>query len=185
MKVLMVVDAQRDFMPGGSLAVPNGDQIVSFINQIKSRYDLVVWTKDWHPKDHCSFKENGGIWPVHCVKENIGSHLHRDLKVSSGDIVVTKGQRTAFDSYSAFKDDGGERTEICKLLKKRGVDSLDICGLATEYCLKFTVLDALQFGFKVNVLIHGCRGISDDEVAKAIKEMRGAGAKVFEEVCTL
>ena len=176
MKTLLVVDAQKDFMPGGTLAVPKGDEIVPYINKIRNNYDLIIWTKDSHPVNHCSFKDNGGIWPVHCVEMSSGSLLHTDLKRKDGEYIVTKGRNSKFDSYSAFIDEGGEATGLANLLRKLGVTDLDICGLATEYCVKFTVMDALANGFNVNLLQAGCRGLKTEDVNQAIAVMKETGA---------
>jgi len=179
MKTLIVVDAQKDFMPGGNLAVPNGDEIVPYINNIKKNYDLVIWTKDWHPQNHCSFLAQGGIWPEHCVQMSQNAALHGNLEVLGEDYVVTKGCNQKFDSYSAFFDDGGTDTGLESLLVSRGITEIDICGLALEYCVKFTVLDALKLGHKVNLLTSGCRGIDNNDVASALTEMKTKGANII------
>jgi nicotinamidase/pyrazinamidase len=178
MKALLVVDAQRDFMPGGALAVPKGDEIISWINKHRDFYKQVIWTKDWHPIGHCSFVKSGGKWPMHCVQETSGSELAYGLEIRKGEYVVTKGTNLNYDSYSAFFDDGGAKTGLTQLLKKLNIDELDIVGLATDYCVRFTVLDALKEGFKVNVILAGCRGIDPDSIADATMAMKDAGATV-------
>jgi len=178
MKTLLIVDAQKDFMPGGSLAIPDGDHIVPFINKIIPDYDLVVWTKDWHPANHCSFKDNGGIWPEHCVQMTKGSELHTELCVKSGEFVVTKGRNPKFDSYSAFKDDGGHPTGLSGLLYGKGIKEIDVCGLAFEYCVKFSAIDAIKDGLKVNVLFKGCRGMNKRDVNHALIDMNAEGITV-------
>ncbi len=176
MKTLLVVDAQKDFMPGGSLAVPGGDEIVPYINNIRNSYDKIFWTKDWHPADHCSFKENGGIWPIHCVKMSKGSEFHDNLEVHTDEYIVTKGKDPQFDSYSAFLDEGERHTGLSYLLHQLKIKEFDVCGLATEYCVKFTVIDALILGFRVNLLQAGCRGIKTEDANIAIGYMKRAGA---------
>jgi len=178
MKALLIVDPQNDFMPGGSLAVPDGDQIIPFINNHRDYYEMVVWTKDWHPEKHCSFKENGGIWPRHCVQFTQGAWYHQKLDFRAGDYVVTKGKDKKFDSYSAFKDDGGTFTGLKELLDNKGIKEIDVCGLALEYCVKFTVMDALALGFKVNLITAGCRGLQEEDIQKALSEMEQAGATI-------
>lgn len=176
MKALLIVDVQKDFMPGGALAVPDGDKIVSYIKEAKKRYDFIVWTKDWHPVDHCSFKENGGIWPKHCVKESRGSELHKDLEVGQGEYVVIKGTDKRFDSYSAFKDEGNNDTGLAILLKNKNIDEVHICGLATEYCVKYTARDALNLGFKVSIMVHGTRHINEEDAITALRDLMLEGA---------
>jgi nicotinamidase/pyrazinamidase len=178
MKILLVVDAQRDFMPGGSLAIEGGDEIVSWINNHRDNYSMVVWTKDWHPENHCSFVKNGGVWPAHCVQETSGSFLHYHLEVKKNEYVVTKGANSKYDSYSAFKDDGGNDTGLTSLLRSKKVEEIDVVGLATDYCVKFTALDALANGFKVNVILAGCRGVSSESTQNAILEMKKVGINV-------
>jgi nicotinamidase/pyrazinamidase len=197
MKALIVVDVQNDFCPGGSLAVQDGDRVVPYINGIRDEYPLVVFTQDWHPSDHSSFASNnpgmqvgefielGGqqqiMWPDHCVRETKGAEFHRDLELRPGDPVVHKGELSEVDSYSGFLDnDRRHETGLRTLLQEKGVDDVAVAGLATDYCVKFTVLDALKFGFKVTVLREGCRAVnlSPGDGEKAFAEMAQAGAEL-------
>src|SRR5207253_389689 len=139
----LVVDFQNDFCPGGALAVRDGDEIAEPINELMRRFDLVVATRDWHPPDHGSFS----TWPVHCVQGTSGAELHPALERDEVDVVVDKGQDPHSDGYSAF-----EGTELAQLLRERGVDRLFVGGLATDYCVENSVLDARRAGFDVVVV---------------------------------
>lgn len=177
MRTLVVVDMQNDFMPEpekGSLAVPGGSQIIKFINEIIPVYDVVVFTKDWHPEHHCSFN----VWPPHCIQNTRGAELDKRLKIPDGSKIIHKGTRKYADSYSAFCDNNGSHTGLFTFLKEKEIDELDVVGVAIEYCVKATVIDALRLGFKVNVLLEGCRGIMREDTNKAIKDMSDAGARV-------
>ncbi|MBN2247104.1 MAG: bifunctional nicotinamidase/pyrazinamidase [Coriobacteriia bacterium] len=198
MRALLLVDIQNDFMPFGALPVPNGDAAVAVANALMARFPLVVATQDWHPPHHGSFAsahpgqapgdviELGGVaqvlWPDHCVQGLPGASLHSSLDVGGIDHVVRKGTDPAIDSYSAFYDNGHLKdTGLSAFLNKRGVDELVVVGLATDYCVKFTVLDAAGLGFGVTVVEDGCRAVDlapgDGEAAFA--EMRAAGARVI------
>ena len=145
-RALIIVDFQNDFTPGGALAVPDGDQISQRINELAamSEYDLVVATRDWHPPDHGSFERHGGPWPPHCVAGTPGAELHPALARECIDVVIDKGQDRDTEGYSAF--DG---THLERILRDRGIDEVTICGLATDYCVKNTALDARRTGFGV------------------------------------
>lgn len=175
-EALLIVDAQNDFLPGGALPVPNGDQIIEPILNVRDKFDYAIITFDAHPEDHCSFKENGGIWPKHCVVDTHGYYYPLEIfSIASG--FVFKGRSRHFDSYSAFYDDGGgASTDLTEQLRDKDIDTLYVCGLATEYCVKFTVLDALKNGFKVVVLVDAIRGINNKDESDALKEMKEAGA---------
>ena len=197
MKALLVVDVQNDFCPGGSLAVTDGDAVVPFINSIREDYHEVVFTQDWHPPDHASFASNNPgaqvgalrevngvqqiMWPDHCVQHTRGAEFHEALDVRPQDKVVRKGELPAVDSYSGFLDnDQHHETGLRRLLQQRGVDEVAVAGLATDYCVQFTVLDALKFGLRVRVLRAGCRAVNlnpGDEEA-AYRDMAQAGAEV-------
>jgi nicotinamidase/pyrazinamidase len=175
---LIVVDYQNDFTPpGGALAVPEGDEIAGRINDLarSGDYDLVVATRDWHPPDHGSFTEQGGIWPVHCVQDSEGAQLHPDLDREAIDVVVDKGQDPGTDGYSGF--DG---TRLAELLRERGVERVTLVGLATDYCVKNTALEALQEGFTVIVDSTAVRGVEVEpgDSERALAEMRAAGANI-------
>ena len=195
MRILCAVDCQNDFMPGGSLPVPCGDEIVPIINSIRGQFDKVIWTKDWHPENHCSFKKYGGQWPIHCVQTTPGSEFHKDLVMDkTNDEFVFKGIDQYVDSYSGFFDNG--RKHEAHMDKGIGFPSylrelsqiaflhegkkpyLYCLGLATEYCLKFTVLDSLNEGYETYVILDACRGINKKDIQKAQEDMVDAGALI-------
>jgi nicotinamidase/pyrazinamidase len=173
-RALIIVDFQNDFTPGGTLAVPEGDTIADKINTLAASgdYDLVVATRDWHPADHNSFTAQGGPWPVHCVAGTQGAQLHPDLNRLSIDVVVDKGQAVDTDGYSGF-----EGTDLEKLLRERGITQVTVVGLATDYCVKNTALDALRAGFAVTVDSTAVRGVevSPGDSERALAEVRAAG----------
>ena len=175
---LLIVDYQNDFTPpGGALAVPEGDEIAERINAIahSGEYDVVVATRDWHPADHGSFEAQGGIWPVHCVQGTEGAELHPALDRDAVDLVVDKGQDPATEGYSGF--DG---TQLAELLRERGIDQVTVAGLATDYCVKHTALEALQEGFTVIVDTSAVRAVEvrEGDSERALAEMRAAGANL-------
>jgi nicotinamidase/pyrazinamidase len=175
---LIIVDYQNDFTPpDGALAVPEGDRIAGRINELarSGDYDVVLATRDWHPPDHGSFTEQGGIWPVHCVQGTEGAELHPELDTDAIEVVVEKGQDPGTDGYSGF--DG---TQLAELLRERGVDRVTLVGLATDYCVKNTALEALQEGFTVIVDSTAVRGVDREpgDSERALAEMRAAGASV-------
>jgi len=176
-RALIVVDFQNDFTPGGALAVPGGDEIAARIAELleSGGFDFTVATRDWHPPDHGSFRERGGQWPVHCVAGTAGAELHASLPVDRVDVIVDKGQDPAADGYSAFEGTGLER-----ILRERGVDELTVCGLATDYCVKNTALDALRAGFRVRIDTRGVRGVDlhPGDSDTALDALRAAGAVV-------
>ena len=199
MKALIVVDIQNDFCEGGSLAVKNATSIIPIANKVISFFtennDFVVATMDWHPSNHKSFAKNSnGIvgeigtlnnlpqvwWPDHCVQESFGANFHPNLiKIEN---IIYKGTNPEIDSYSGFFDNGKlKNTKLLDLLKANNISELFVLGLATDYCVKYTVLDALELGFKVNVIEDGCRGVnlSPDDSFKALKEMEQKGAKII------
>ena len=175
---LLLVDIQNDFLPGGSLAVPGGDQILPAINQYLSRFKSkglpVFATRDWHPHDHCSFTPLGGIWPVHCVRNTPGSQFPEDLRLPKDTIVVSKAMAREKDAYSGFEDTG-----LAEKLKTAAVRRLLIGGLATDYCVLNTVKDALKNGFSVLLLTDAIRAVNvaPDDGKNAIREMIRLGAK--------
>lgn len=171
---LIIVDVQNDFCPGGALAVDEGDAVAAPLSELAARFGHVVASRDWHPADHCSFKANGGIWPVHCVAETPGAAFHRDLVLPTGAEVISKATRREADAYSAF-----EGTDLADRLKGRGVRRTFIGGLATDYCVKHTVLDSVKHGFVTHLIVDACRGveIEDGDTVRAITEMTAAGAR--------
>jgi nicotinamidase/pyrazinamidase len=176
-RALIVVDFQNDFTPGGALAVADGDAIADRINALAAsgEYGLVVATRDWHPADHSSFVERGGPWPVHCVQGTPGAELHPALDRARVDLVVDKGQDPAADGYSGFAG-----TELAERLRERGVDAITVVGLATDYCVKNTALDALREGFAVAVDSSAVRGVEvvPGDSERALAEVRAAGGTV-------
>ena len=196
-KALLLVDIQNDFCPGGALEVASGDEVVSVANRIAKHFDLVIATQDWHPPDHGSFASNhaGGkpgevieldgldqvLWPDHCVQESSGAELREDLDLGPVKKVFKKGTDPTIDSYSAFYDNGHRKsTGLSDYLKQCDVQDVYIMGLATDYCVKETVLDGLRLDFDVTVLADGIRavGLEPGDGARAIAEMVGAGARV-------
>jgi nicotinamidase/pyrazinamidase len=175
-RALIIVDFQNDFTPGGALAVAGGDQIAERVNELAaSGVDVVVATRDWHPPDHGSFAEQGGPWPVHCVAGTSGAQLHPALEQGRIDRVVDKGQDPGTEGYSGF-----EGTDLERLLRERDVDEVVICGLATDYCVKNTALDALRLGLRVSVDERAVRGVDAQpgDSQRALAELSQAGASV-------
>lgn len=195
MKALLIVDVQNDFCPGGALAVKEGDEIIPIINKIAPQFDSIVLTQDWHPSDHSSFasmhegkepyetiqKDYGEqvLWPDHCVQNRGGSAFHKDLNTKEAQLIIRKGFRAEIDSYSAFyENDQKTVTGLSGFLKDLNIDELYICGLATDFCVKWSALDGLKEGFKVFILEDATKGIDlNNSVAEAWKEMKEAGAK--------
>ena len=174
---LVIVDFQNDFAPGGALAVPQGDEIAARLHELidSGRFDLVIATRDWHPPEHGSFAAKGGPWPPHCVAGSPGAELHPSLDASRVDVVLDKGTDPGTEGYSGF--DG---TDLADLLRERGIDRITVAGLATDYCVRATALDALREGFQVTVDTAGSRGIEAQpgDVERALEEVRVAGGAV-------
>jgi len=197
-RTLILVDVQNDFLPGGALAVPDGDVVVPVANRIMDRFDLVVATQDWHPAGHGSFAsryegknigdmiELNGIaqilWPDHCVQNTAGAEFSPDLNRDGIMHVVQKGMDKGIDSYSGFFDnDHANTTGLGDYLRRQGAEDLFVMGLATDYCVKFTALDARRLGFNVNLIEEGVRGVelNEGDCENAIKEMQNAGVKII------
>jgi nicotinamidase/pyrazinamidase len=174
-EALIVVDVQNDFTPGGALAVADGDDVIEPLHRLADEADFVVATRDWHPEDHGSFQEQGGVWPVHCVAGTEGAELHPALDRERIDRVVDKGQDPATEGYSGF--DG---TELERLLRERGVDRVHVGGLALDYCVKHTALDAKRAGFDTVVHLDATRAVDVDpgDAERAVAELREAGVEV-------
>jgi nicotinamidase/pyrazinamidase len=176
-RALVVVDFQNDFTPGGALAVSGGEAIADRVNALAASgdFDLVVATRDWHPAEHGSFAERGGPWPVHCVADTPGAQLHPAFDASRVDVIVDKGQDAATEGYSGF-----EGTELAAILRSRDVTDVTVVGLATDYCVKNTALDALREGFKVTVDSAGVRGVevAPGDSERALEAVRAAGGAV-------
>jgi nicotinamidase/pyrazinamidase len=195
MQCLIVVDVQNDFCPGGALAVPKGDEVVPLINRLAARFDNVVLTQDWHPRGHASFASSHPgkkpfetielpygkqvLWPDHCVQGTPGAALHSGLKTEKAQLVVRKGFHRDIDSYSGFLEaDRKTTTGLAGYLKERGFKSLFVCGLATDFCVAWTALDARAAGFGVSVIEDACRAIDlEGSLERAWGEMAAAGVK--------
>lgn len=192
MKALVIVDVQNDFLKNGSLAVPNGNDVIEPINQIINNYELVIATKDWHPVDHISFASNHPgkkigdvievnnlnqiLWPDHCIQYSKGSDFPMTLNSKTIKKIIYKGINSKIDSYSGFHDNGKIRsTGLSNYLKVKNVTSIDYVGLATEYCVKFTVLDSIEEDFHTSVITNCIKGINLEESNKALNEMRSKG----------
>ena len=192
-KALVVIDVQNDFCPGGALAVTGGDEIISRINGLMADFPTVVLTQDWHPAGHASFADSHPgaapfsvtsmpygpqvLWPTHCVQGTVGAALHADLHTDPAQLVIRKGFRPGIDSYSAFfENDRTTATGLEGYLRSRGVTAVTLVGLATDYCVAYSALDASKLGFRVTVLEGACRAIDlNGSLAQARAQMRAAG----------
>jgi len=175
---LIIVDVQKDFCPGGALPVPEGDKIIPNLNKyveiFRKNGGKIYATRDWHPENHRSFKEYGGLWPKHCVQGTEGAEFHPNLKLPEDAVIISKGTDPLREAYSGF-----EGTDLKKKLKQEGIVRVFVGGLATEYCVKNTVLDAIKFGFETVLLMDAIRGIDlkPSDSRKAIDEMVKKGVK--------
>ncbi len=200
MKALLLIDIQNGFCPGGNLPVPEGDLVVPVANRLidSGRYDLIVASQDWHPAGHGSFASSHPgkkpfeigmlsgkpqmMWPDHCVQNSEDAEFHPDLHIGAVDFVQQKGQNPAVDSYSAFRDnDQAALTGLAAYLRSKHVTELDLCGLATDYCVKFSALDAVEMlpGVSVRFIEDASRGIDPAGVKAAIDDMRARGVTVI------
>lgn len=195
MQALLIIDVQNDFCPGGKLAVPEGDEIVPIINTLLPCFEQVIQTQDWHPQDHSSFASNHKnksayqtvsmdygeqvLWPDHCVQGTHGAEFHPDLKTNDTRMIVRKGFRKEIDSYSAFfENDHQTKTGLDGCLSSLGIKQLFICGLATDFCVKWSALDARKLGYTVYLVDDGVKAINlNGSEAAAINEMKKAGVK--------
>jgi nicotinamidase/pyrazinamidase len=163
-KALLIVDVQNDFCPGGALDVPQGDKIIPRINKyikIFSKNKLPIFaSRDWHPKETVHFKKFGGVWPVHCVRNTKGAAFHPKLKLPLGAILLYKGMDPDKDSYSVFQAKDASRKDFIELLKTLSIQELYVAGLATDYCVKYSAMDAINKGFKVKILIDAIKGVN-------------------------
>jgi nicotinamidase/pyrazinamidase len=192
---LLIIDVQNDFCPGGALAVADGDDIVRGINAIMPEYDAVILTQDWHPAGHSSFATTHGadpmtltqmpygpqvLWPDHCIIGTNGAAFHSDLNVDAADMIIRKGYNPAIDSYSAFfENDNSTPTGLEGYLRTRGIDTLILVGLATDFCVNYSAVDAAKLGFNVTVRMNLCRAIDfDGSLDAAIAGMTQAGVSV-------
>ena len=196
-EILVIVDVQNDFCPGGALAVPQGDRIVPAVNGLAAEFVHVVLTQDWHPPGHASFASSHPgkqpfdtvqvsygeqiLWPDHCVQGTRGADFHPDLDVPHAELVLRKGFRTAIDSYSAFfENDRRTPTGLVAYLKERRFERITLCGLATDFCVFYSALDGRQAGFEVTVATAACRGIDmDGSLAIAMRSMKEAGVTLL------
>lgn len=195
---LIMVDIQNDFCKGGNLAVPDGDAVVALANQLQPYFEIVIASKDWHPKNHVSFASNHPgkkiadtvlvhdfqqiLWPDHCVQHSPGSEFHPALKTTLIKRIFYKGTDPFIDSYSTFFDNEHKRsTGLGDYLHQAGIKDVYIMGLATDYCVKYSVLDAAKLGFNVYMLEDACRGVElrKGNTANALKEMQAIGAKII------
>lgn len=199
MRALIVVDVQNDFCPGGALAVPMGDRVVPVVNRLMPAFDLVVATQDWHPADHGSFAASHPgrrvgeqivldglaqiLWPVHCVAETAGAQLHPELDRQRIGLVVRKGTERQIDSYSAFFDNGHRRaTPLHEELARRGITRVYVCGLATDYCVKFTALDAVELGYPTYAVCDAMQGVNlqPGDAQRALDTMAACGVHLVD-----
>ena len=199
MNALIIVDLQNDFLPRGALPVPHGDEVVPIANELQSRFDVVVATKDWHPPDHGSFAANhpgkkpgdhiilDGIvqilWPVHCVQNTHGAEFAPTFETSRIAHVFHKGVDPLIDSYSTFFDNAHRRhTGLAHYLDKRGIKEIYLMGLALDYCVKYSALDARELGLNTHVILDGCRGIELErgDIDRALNEMKRVGAVLLQ-----
>jgi nicotinamidase/pyrazinamidase len=176
MDALIVVDVQNDFCPGGALAVQDGDAVIEPINRLIGRASYVVATRDWHPPDHGSFAQQGGPWPVHCVRETPGAELRAGLRTDRVDLVLDKGQARELEGYSAF-----EETELEDALRQREIQTVHVAGLALDYCVKATALDARRAGFDVVVHRDATRAVeaAPGDAERAVAELQAQGIRVI------
>jgi nicotinamidase/pyrazinamidase len=192
-EALVVIDVQNDFCPGGALAVTDGDAILPAVNALIARFDHVALTQDWHPAGHSSFASSHAgkapfdsvtmpygeqtLWPEHCIQGTPGAEFHPGLVWTKAELVIRKGYRTAIDSYSAFfENDHATPTGLAGYLRERGIDAVTLCGLATDFCVAFSALDAMAAGFKTTVMLEACRGIDlGGSIDAQLEKMRQAG----------
>jgi nicotinamidase/pyrazinamidase len=198
MNALVIVDLQNDFLPGGALPVPHGDEVIPLANELQRRFELVLATQDWHPPDHGSFAANhpgkkpgdriilDGIeqilWPVHCVQNTRGAEFASSFDRSRIARVFHKGIERNIDSYSTFFDNAHRRhTGLAHYLEKRGIKDIYLMGLALDYCVKYSALDARHLGLNTHVILDGCRGIEleSGDIDRALKQMKSAGATIL------
>jgi nicotinamidase/pyrazinamidase len=199
MRALIIVDIQNDFLPGGALAVPDGDKIIPIVNRLQEGFDCVVMTQDYHPADHGSFASNHPgaalysvvdlnglpqvLWPDHCVQGTAGAEFALSLSIKHVDRIFQKGTDPEIDSYSGFFDNGRRKaTGLGDYLLSKGVTDVYVCGLATDFCVKFTALDALSLGFKTFLVEDATRGVnlSPTDVQDAVAEMKASGIQIMQ-----
>lgn len=196
MEALLIVDIQNDFCPGGALAVPNGDKIIPIVNKLIDRFDTIIQTQDWHPKGHLSFASNHSnkdeydtieidygtqvLWPDHCIQGSRGGEFHPDLNTQKTQVIIRKGFRKGIDSYSTFfENDQKTKTGLTGYLKTRGITDLYTVGLATDFCVKWSILDGIDEGFTMHIIEDAVAGIDlDGSLNQAWKEMNEKGVNI-------
>ena len=174
-KALLIIDFQNDFTGGGALEVPGGDEIAEPVQRLAQRFEVVVATRDWHPPDHSSFATEGGPWPVHCVRGTHGADFHPAMAEVNVDAVVDVGRERDDEGYSGF-----EKSDLARILRDRDVDEVYVCGLATDYCVRASTIDACREGFDTVVVEDAVRAVNldDGDGARAFDDMREAGARI-------
>lgn len=194
---LLIIDVQNDFLPGGALAVPNGHHVIPEIIDLVKHHDCIVMTQDWHPLDHISFASTHGknhfefieveyglqrLWPDHCVQESEGAKIALALASIKSDLLLQKGTRKHIDSYSGFIEADGKRmTGLAHFLQAKGIKHVSCVGLALDYCVMSTALDAVYLGFQAEVILNACKGIDhEDSVFLAIEKMKQSGIRIVE-----
>lgn len=194
---LIITDIQNDFCPGGALAVAEGDKIIPIVNTLARKFDKVVATQDWHPPGHASFASTHNkepydiitideiqqvLWPVHCVTGSFGADFHKDLDLREVDLIIRKGNDLKIDSYSTFlENDKKTVTGLHYYLKGFSIQNLYLCGLATDYCIYYSAVDAKEMGFNVGVILDACRGIDvpAGNIAAAVERMKERGIRIM------
>lgn len=196
MKALVIIDMQNDFIPGGSLAVTDGETIIPIINKLQEKFELVLATQDWHPRDHSSFAKNHPgkkefeniqinkleqtLWPVHCVQNSFGAEFHTDLNTQKFEAIFRKGTNKEMDSYSGFFDNAHlKSTGLAGYLEDKGVSTLYFCGLAADYCVYYSIMDALNEGFEAILIEDATKAISEEKFIEAKKEILQAGGSII------
>ena len=196
-EALVLIDIQNDFCPGGALAVNEGNEIVSVVNNIQKKFSVKILTQDWHPENHKSFASNHSgkdpfssinmfygsqvLWPDHCIQDTLGADFHSDLITKNSDLIIRKGFRPDIDSYSAFfENDKSTPTGLEGYLKTRGIKTIYLCGLALDFCVFFSAIDGAKLGFQVFVIEDACRSIDlDGSLEHSLKEMNSVGVKLI------
>ena len=173
-KALLIIDFQNDFTSGGALEVPEGDEVAEPVKRLADQFDVVVATRDWHPPDHASFETQGGPWPVHCVQGTHGAQLHPAMEDVALDAMVDVGRERDDEGYSGF-----EKSDLAQILRDHDVDEVYVCGLATDYCVRASAIDARREGFDVTVVEDAIRGVDvrEGDSERALRDIREAGAR--------